>query len=234
MQMSTRALAEGIEAAGGVAVVRIDDEVSRVFAEHRQQEIQVQQRDVGDRHEQGGAGPICIPLIERQHERGFARDLQPGRLELHHLQIPGMVGTGRVGDKKHTVIVGVKELRALRGAGAGNRAAVEVHQRVTLAGTRARAADKLHVAQVAPGSADGRIDQISFFFPAQRDRFMLTRVLKRAAGQGHAAAETARLALLQEVEQSICGVHCCRLCGKLLHRASPSRHPRAGWPRPGV
>jgi hypothetical protein len=92
VQVPARALAEGIEPAGGVAVVCIDDEVSRVFAEHRQQEIQIQERDIGDGHEQGCAGPVCIPLIERQHERGFARNLQSGRLELHHLQIPGMIG----------------------------------------------------------------------------------------------------------------------------------------------
>ena len=106
VQVPARAFAEGVEAAGGVAVVRIDDEVSCVFAEHRQQEIQIQERDIGDGHEQRCAGPVCVPLIERQHERGFPRNLKSGRLELHDVQIPGVIGACSVGDEEDAVVVG--------------------------------------------------------------------------------------------------------------------------------
>jgi hypothetical protein len=42
LQMPAPALPECVEAAGGVAVVRIDDEIPHVLAEHRQEKIQVQ------------------------------------------------------------------------------------------------------------------------------------------------------------------------------------------------
>lgn len=71
VEVSARALAKGVQSAGGVAVVGIDDEIAGLLAEHHQEQIQVQQRDIGHGEEEGGAGSIRIPLVERQHEGNF-------------------------------------------------------------------------------------------------------------------------------------------------------------------
>jgi hypothetical protein len=83
VEMAPTAPAESVEATGRIPIVGIDYEVAALTAEEDKQEIQIHTRDVRHRDEIESAGPVHIPLVERQHVGHFARDRETTFTQLH-------------------------------------------------------------------------------------------------------------------------------------------------------
>src|SRR5438132_5983549 len=82
VEMATTAPTERIESTSRIPVVGIDDEVAALAAEEDKQEIQIHTRDIRHRNEIESAGPVHVPLVERQHVGHLARDVETTFLQL--------------------------------------------------------------------------------------------------------------------------------------------------------